>query len=181
MRKVVIIGYGGAGKSMLARALGAILAVEVIHLDRYFWHPGWVETPRERWREVVKELVARDAWVMDGNYSSTMDIRMPAADTIIFMDVPRWRCLWRVTIRLIRYRGKSRPDLPLGCPEKLDWAFLKWIWDFPKSHRPEFAKLFAEHALGRTIVIIRSPREVGALLTALRQGRPVPESLRFPQ
>ncbi len=180
MRKVIIIGSGGAGKSTLARALGAILGVEVIHLDRYFWHPGWVETPREQWREIVAGLIARDAWVIDGNYGGTMDIRLPAADTIIFMDFPRWRCLWRVAVRLIRYRGKSRPDLPLGCPEQLDWSFLKWIWGYPGT-RPTIAKLLAEHAVGRTIIIVRSPREVDALLRALDRGQPVPDSLRFAQ
>ncbi len=181
MRKVLIIGSGGAGKSTLARALGAILGVEIIHLDRYFWHPGWVETPREQWREIVASLIARDAWVIDGNYGSTMDIRLPAADTIIFMDFPWWRCLVRVAIRRMRHRGTSRPDVAPGCPEKLDWAFLKWIWRYPKTRRPAIAKLLAEFAVGRTIIIVRSPREVDALLRALDRGQPVPDSLRFAQ
>jgi adenylate kinase family enzyme len=171
MRRIVIVGNGGSGKSMLARRLGDILGLEVIHLDRYFWQPGWVPTPRDRWQEVVRQLVARPAWVMDGSYAGTVDLRFPAADTIVFLDMPRWRCLWGAVGRLIRYRGETRPDLAPGCPEKFDWPFLTWIWRYPKDDRPVVLAKLAEHAGGRTVVVLRSPREVRRWLGRVQQGR----------
>lgn len=71
MRRVLVIGCGGAGKSTLARQLGEATGLPVIHLDAHYWRPGWVETPKETWRAAVDELIAADAWIMDGNYSGT--------------------------------------------------------------------------------------------------------------
>jgi adenylate kinase family enzyme len=127
MQRVLVIGSGGAGKSTLARALGDRLGLEVIYLDVYFWKPGWVETPADEWQGVVERLLARSSWVMDGNYGGTMAVRFEAADTIIFLDISRWVCLWRVLVRMLRYRGRTRPDLPEGCPEGFDWEFYKWV------------------------------------------------------
>lgn len=152
---------------MLARRLGEVLGLEVIHLDAHFWQPGWVETPRARWREVVTGLVARKAWVMDGSYAGTVDIRFSAADTIIFLDFSRWRCLWQAVARLIRYRGQNRPDLAPGCPERFDWPFLKWIWNYPEADRPIVVANIARYTGGRTVIVLKSPREVGAFLTRL--------------
>lgn len=167
----MIVGNGGSGKSTLAQQLGHILGLEVIHLDRYFWKAGWTPTPREEWRAVVGGLVQREQWVMDGSYASTLDLRLPAADTVVFLDLPRWRCLWQVIIRLVRYRGETRPDLAPGCPEKFDLPFLKWIWQYPATDRPIVTAALARHTAGRSVVILRSPREVGRWLDQLRQGR----------
>jgi adenylate kinase family enzyme len=84
MKRIAIIGSCGAGKSTLARQMGTILGLEVIHLDSFFWKPGWVETPRVEWRSTVENLVKRETWIIDGNYGSTFDIRLEAADTIVF-------------------------------------------------------------------------------------------------
>jgi adenylate kinase family enzyme len=171
MQRIVIVGNGGSGKSTLAKHLGALLGLEVIHLDRHFWKTGWTPTPREEWRTVVAGLVRRAHWVMDGSYASTLDLRVPAADTIVFLDMPRWRCLWQAVTRLIRYSGETRPDLAPGCPEKFDWPFLRWIWLYPAVDRPVVLAALASHAAGRTLIILRSPREVRRWLDQLRQGR----------
>ena len=171
MTRVAIVGNGGSGKSTLARRLGEILGFEVIHLDAHFWHPGWVPTPRAQWREIVAELVAGDAWVMDGSYAGTADIRFPAADAIVFLDFSRWRCLWQALTRLVRYWGQSRPDLAPGCPEGFDWAFLKWIWKYPADDRPMVLAQIARHAEGRTVVTLHTPGEVRRWLDGIRQGR----------
>lgn len=163
----MVIGSGGAGKSTLARELRSRLGLEVIHLDLHFWKPGWVETPREEWRRLVEDLVARPSWVMDGNYGSTMDLRFQAADTIIFLDISRWLCLWRAVARMVRYRGKSRPDLPEGCPERFDWPFPKWIWFFPMRERPVILDKIARVGDDRKVITLRSPLDVGGFLFRL--------------
>ncbi|MGH9842177.1 MAG: hypothetical protein ACREEM_25785 [Blastocatellia bacterium] len=111
MRKVLVIGSGGAGKSTFAKCLGERLHIEVIHLDMLYWNPGWIETPKAEWLRAVEELVKRDAWIMDGNYSGTLDLRLKACDTVIFLDLPRLTCLWRVLKRVVQYRGRRRPDM----------------------------------------------------------------------
>jgi adenylate kinase family enzyme len=118
MKKVLVIGSGGAGKSTLARDLGTLLNIAVIHLDALYWHPEWIETPRAEWRKLIEESLRRDAWIIDGNYSNTFDYRLEACDTVIFLDIAGPICLWRVLKRAILYRGKTRPDMAEGCHER---------------------------------------------------------------
>src|SRR3982751_1716212 len=99
MKKILVIGSGGAGKSTFAQRLGAILKLEVIHLDSLYWSSGWVEMPKDEWRTMVDELLKKDSWIMDGNYGGTLDIRLEAADTVVFLDISRLICLWRILKR----------------------------------------------------------------------------------
>lgn len=155
-----MIGSGGAGKSTFARRLGALLGLEVLHLDAFHWHAGWVGTPKEVWRERVGELVRREAWVMDGNYSGTLAQRLAACDTVILLDLPRAVCVWRVLKRVLLSRGRGRPDMARGCPERVSAEFLSWVWNYPSRTRPRVLKLLAEHAQGKTFVRLRSRAEV---------------------
>lgn len=166
--RIMIIGCGGAGKSTLARQLGEITGLPVTHLDIEHWHPNWVATPKEEWRRKVEELVQQDRWIIDGNYTGTLPIRMAAAETIIVLDYPWWLCLWRVLKRQIIYRGRTRPDLTPGCIEQLDREFLKWVCiDFPRRSRPRLLGLLEEYREGRQILIHRSPGETQRWLKEL--------------
>ena len=160
-----MIGSGGAGKSTFARRLGAILGLEVIHLDAHFWRPGWAETPKPEWAAEVERLIARDAWVMDGNFGGTMPRRVEATDTVIFLDLPRTVCLWRALKRWAQYRGGGgRPDMAPGCREKFDAKFLLWIWNYPRRSRPRVLELLRDNAEGRRVVRLRSRPEVERFL-----------------
>src|SRR5580765_7184882 len=94
MKRILVIGSGGAGKSTFAKRLGEILKIEVIHLDSLYWKPGWIEPPKPEWKKTIERLLTRDFWVMDGNYSGTLDVRFEACDTVIFLDIARMICLW---------------------------------------------------------------------------------------
>ena len=153
MKRVAVIGSGGAGKSVFSRELGDRTGLPVVHLDREFWRPGWDPTPDEAWEARVRELVAADRWVMDGNYSGTMLIRFERADTVIFLDVPRALCVASALWRSARYRGDSRPDMTEGNKERLDLEFLKWIWSYPRAKRPSILARLA--ALPPTTRVIR--------------------------
>lgn len=163
MRKVLVIGSGGAGKSTFARRLGKLLDLEVIHLDALYWNAGWVETPKPEWAKRVAELVQRDAWIMDGNYSGTFDIRLKACDAVVFLDMPRLLCLWRVLKRSMVYHNRNRPDMGAGCAEKFDrdyLDFLLWIWNYPKQTRPKIIDWMRDNAGSKKVVRLRSPAEV---------------------
>jgi adenylate kinase family enzyme len=168
MERIMVIGSGGSGKSTLARKIGAALGIEVIHLDALYWRPGWVETPREQWEAIQRVLVSRDRWVMDGNYGGTLEIRLNAADTVVFLDLPRELCLWRIVSRRLRYAGRSRPDMAPGCEERLTWEFIRWVWTYPARRRPSILRTLSAYAPGRRIVRLRSTRAVDGFLNSLR-------------
>ena len=135
MRRVVVVGSGGSGKSTFSTQLGRATGLPVVHLDREFWRPGWEETPNGEWKCRVDELLAREWWIMDGNFGGTREMRMKAADTIIFLDFPRRVCLYRILKRTAKYYGKSRPDMTEGCDEHVDIKFILWVWNYKNRSR----------------------------------------------
>ncbi|MBI3965291.1 MAG: adenylate kinase, partial [Chloroflexi bacterium] len=166
---IVILGSGGAGKSTLARQLGALLGLPVVHLDTLFWRAGWVETPRDERLPLLEQVVRSDAWILDGSWAGTgLSLRLAAADTILFLDLPRTLCLYRVVSRWLAFRGRTRPDLPEDCPERLDPEFARWIWEFPYRHRPRLLRAIAAHQDGRRVVRLRSTSAASAFLDAVR-------------
>ncbi|SNQ46049.1 Adenylate kinase-like kinase [Frankia canadensis] len=179
VRRVLVVGSGGAGKSTLARELARQAGLPVVHLDRLFWRPGWVATPVDEWRAIVAGLVAGPAWVLDGNYSGTLDLRIPAAELIVFLDLPRRIAISRVVRRWARWRGRSRPDMAPECPEKLDLAFLGWLWTYPRDSRDRLLRAIDAHGAAARVVRLCSPREVRLWLGAaaapgLVRMRPLP-------
>jgi len=168
MRKVLVIGSGGSGKSTFARQLGALLELDVIHLDSLYWSAGWVEMSKSEWRETVAGLLNRNAWIMDGNYSGTLEMRLAACDAVIFLDLARVVCLWRLLKRAGLYRNQCRPDMAEGCPERLNLDFVKWVWGYRKRSRPKVVKLI--EATSKKVIWLRSPAEVERFLA--ESGRP---------
>ena len=175
MRRVLVIGSGGAGKSTFSTRLGERTGLPVVHLDSLYWRAGWNETPKEEWKQVVSGLLERDAWVMDGNYGGTLDARITSCDTVVFLDLPRIVCLWRVLRRWLRYRGRARPDMAPGCNERLSVEFLRWIWDYPVTRRPEIMTRLANLGEGQRVVVLRSRAEVERFLEACAAAADVQE------
>jgi adenylate kinase family enzyme len=163
MRRVLIIGPGGAGKSTLAGRLADATGLPVVHLDARYWRPGWDATPVEEWRSVVSTLVDAPEWIMDGNYGGTLDLRIPAADTIIYLDWPRALCIWGVVKRRLR-PGTANPSRAAGCPERLSPEFLWWIWTYPTRRRPDILRRLKDVSDEKTVIVLRSRREMNALV-----------------
>jgi adenylate kinase family enzyme len=163
-KRIAIIGCCGAGKSTLARILGDKLNLPVIHLDAYYWQPGWQETAKNEWLTVHQELIAGDRWIIDGNYASTMEIRLARANTIIWLDFNRYLCLWRVIKRYFQYFGSKRPDMAIGCPERFNWEFLQYVWNFPEIHRLKIVERLAKYQGNQQIIILQNPQQVVNLL-----------------
>ena len=123
MQRLLIIGCSGGGKSTLSRKLSEKLALPLTHLDVLFWKPGWTESTYDEFRPKIAAVTATDRWIIDGNFSATFDIRMPRADTIIWIDQPRSLCMGRVLRRAVTQLGRTREDVAPGCPERLDLEF----------------------------------------------------------
>src|SRR5215208_1590330 len=98
-RRVLVIGSGGAGKSTLAARIAERSGLPLVHLDALYWRAGWVEAPKDEWARIVERLIAEPAWVMDGNYSGTLERRVAVADLVVFLDLPRLVCLTRIVRR----------------------------------------------------------------------------------
>ena len=168
MRRVLVIGSCGAGKSVFSRRLGAVTGLPVIHLDRHFWRPGWVEPEKDAWWRQVEGLLKGEAWIIDGNYGRTMDLRLASCDTAIFLDFPRHVCLWRVCKRAVQYSGRSRPDIADGCPEKIDWDFIKWTWGYPERSRPSVIDRLARVSGKVSVITLHNDRETDEYLASLQ-------------
>ena len=173
MNRVVVIGSGGAGKSVFALELAGRTGLPVIHLDREYWRPGWEPTPEPEWEARVAEIVNRERWIIDGNFGGTMHLRLAAADTIVFLDIARLVCVWAVITRWLRYRRQSRPDMALGLNDKLDLKFLRWIWGYPTTRRPGILRQLTELPPSTRIVRLTSRRQMREWLDSVASV-PVP-------
>ncbi|MDQ3948863.1 MAG: AAA family ATPase, partial [Gemmatimonadota bacterium] len=154
-------------KSTLAREIAARLGLPVVHLDALYWHPGWRPTEASDWNRVVAQLVAAPQWVIDGNYGGTLDLRLERCDTVVFLDLPRVVCMWRLLKRQLAFRGRSRPDVAPGCPERLGWEFLRWVWTYPRRRRPGILQRLAALRSEQRAVILSSPTMVRQFLAGL--------------
>ena len=153
MKRVIIIGCGGAGKSTLARKMGEKTGLPVVHLDKLFWKPGWVERTPEEFDPLMEAELAKETWIMDGNFNRTMPQRVQRCDTIIYLDFSRMACLWGVLKRVLTTYGTVRPDMGEGCPERIDFEFLKWVWSYNKNKRERNYRLLNEATHAETIVL----------------------------
>lgn len=170
MNRVMIMGCSGSGKSTLSVKLGEKLNLPVIHLDKHYWRPDWISTPDEDWHRIAQELTMKDKWIIDGNYSGTMDIRVKRADVIIYLDMPRWLCLYRVIKRRIMYNKKTRPDMHEGCPEKVDLEFLQWVWNFRSKNRKSILEKLEQVKEEKEIIIVNRPKQVDAIISTLERN-----------
>jgi len=167
MKKVLVIGSSGAGKSTFSRRLSEKTGLPLIHLDRLFWKPGWIETDKEEWKEILAKTLTGDSWIIDGQFGGTLEMRLEKCDTVIFLDLPRALCVYRILKRVITYQKGKRPDMADGCDEKFDWQFLKWVWNFPEKSRPKIEERLQKHQDSITVFRLKSRKEVDRFLSRI--------------
>ena len=167
-QRILVLGNSGSGKSTLTRQLSVALGLPAVHLDAFFWRPGWTETPRDEWDARMPELCAGERWVQDGNYARSLPQRLGRADTVVLFDRPTVVCLWRVVCRWWQYRGVSRPDLAPGCPEKIDLDFIGWVLLFRFKELPRVHAALSDRPTGLHLIVLRRDRDVEALLESAR-------------
>jgi len=166
VKKIIVIGSGGAGKSTLSQKLGKILKLQVHYLDAYFWLPGWIERDKTEFISIVKRLINENEWILDGNFKNTMKMRMQACDTIIFLDYNRLTCFKGAAFRLFRDRGKSRTSMTDGCNEKFDWEYYKWIWNYPKIKNRVY-DLIEKYRNSRNVFVFKNRKDTDRFLSEL--------------
>ena len=165
MRRVLVVGPGGAGKSTFARRLGERTGLPVIHLDEHHWRPGWEPPPDDEWRAIVTELAAGEEWIIDGNYGGTIDVRVRAADTAVFLDYAPIPCITRALRRSIFNHGRAVQAA--GCPEHIDLEFLRWIANYRRDSRPRVLAELEAGGPGLALHVLRHPRDAHRFLEGI--------------
>jgi adenylate kinase family enzyme len=158
MKRVAILGRGGAGKSLLAQKLSSMLDLPVIELDSVFWQPGPRPTPEQEWAEIHRRLVVRDRWIIDGDlgpYDTGLGLRLRAAETVIVLDFPLWRCAWQA----LRRSRETR-------------EFWAWVLRYRRDTLPTIITAIATRAQHADVHILRNPRQVRRFLRRFRAVAP---------
>ncbi len=155
VQRILILGRGGAGKSTLARRLGELTGFPVTELDRRFWQPGLIATPRDRWVDIQHEFIQAERWIIDGDLGpfDVLEPRLEVADTVIILDFSLPRCAWR-SIR------RSREGV----------AFWRWVIGYRRRSLPVLMGTIATHAPRAGVHLLRTPRAAEALLAAISAG-----------
>ena len=169
-RRVLVTGITGAGKSTLSRSLAARTGLPVIHLDVHFWKPGWVAPSEDEWREQQRGLLAGDAWIADGNYPETLDLRLERADTVVVLETPWWVCAGRAFLRGLRQREGVMPE---GCDwtawQRLrdEWRGVAVAWRNRRSEPEREHAIISQHGQRVAVHVLKSKRAVGEFLDGL--------------
>ena len=166
MKKIWITGSSGAGKTTLANIIGNKLNIPVYHNDKIFWLDSWQERPVNEQIKITKDITEKDMWIYEGNRFNDCkkDGRYNECDTIIFLKINRFTCLYRFIRRYFKYRGAQRPDITEGCLEKIDIEIVKYILiDFPNKKNKR-QKLFDEAKEdGKNVIILNGRKSIKTL------------------
>jgi adenylate kinase family enzyme len=163
--RILVIGCSGGGKSTLSQKIARRFGLAYISIDRdVLWLPGWVQRERPEQHSMIAELSAGERWIMDGTNTSTFDIRVPRGDLVIWVRMPRWLCVWGILSRWITNRGRTRPEMAPGCPEKMEWQFFRFVWTWEKVYGPRVLAGLSAHAAGKPVLMLKSRSEMRDLL-----------------
>ncbi|HEY2703597.1 MAG TPA: shikimate kinase [Candidatus Dormibacteraeota bacterium] len=177
MRRIIVVGPSGAGKTTTGRELGARLGLPFVELDGLFWEPGWKQAQPETFKRRMRTAVSSDSWILDGNYMSaaSLEVSWPRADTIVWLDLRRRTTVRRVTVRTVS-RGLRRTVLWSGNRESIRRALaggsiIRWAWSSHGKYVSRYGALMRDPVWGHlSWVRLRSPREVRAWLRSLVPG-----------
>ena len=167
MKKIIILGSPGAGKSTFSFALAERTGLPLYHLDKMFWREGWVNVSKDELDAQIKDVLRKDEWIIDGNYSRTIPMRLEKCDTVFYLDYPRLVCFFGVVRRVLGSLGKTRPDMAEGCPERFDLEFLQYTWKFRKKQREKLFGLL--EGANAEIHIFRSRKEAKRYLDGMEK------------
>lgn len=168
MRRVLVLGSSGSGKSTFARRLSAATRIPMVSLDALYWQPGWRPADPFSFERRVTDAANEPTWIMDGNYlnQGAGALRRALADTIIWFDLPRWVCMTGIFLRIVRTYGEVRPEMAAGCPEKLDPEFIRYVWAYRRQQRPKQLEFFKGLRPDQTFIRFARRREADHYLAS---------------
>lgn len=162
MQKVIVIGCPGSGKSTFSRALHEATGLPLCHLDLLYWSAEGSPVPKTVFREQLYQELKKETWIIDGNYRSTMELRMQACDTVFFFDLTPEVCIDGIKSR----KGKMRADMPCIMPEDDDEKFMETVKNYNTVNRPEVLELLSRYS-AKNIIIFRSRNEADEYLSSI--------------
>ena len=168
MDKIAIVGCGGSGKTHLANRLATLLSLPLTHLDGVYYDADWNSLPQDEFATIQHHLVSAPRWLIEGNYAGTLPIRVAAADTVIFLDLPARTCLIGIVRRRCRYRGGQHAQE--GVYDRLTWSFIRYIWGYRKTMRPRVQTLVAEHGGDIELITLTSRRQADRFFLRIQAG-----------
>lgn len=173
MRKVLIIGNAGSGKSTFGRKLAEKTGLPLVHLDKLYWRGDWEHLSREEFDAALQAELDKPEWIIDGNFNRTLTHRLQYCDTVFFFDLPTITCLWGITKRIFTHHGKVRPDMGGNCREYFDkqkTVLYKDVLTFNKRRRKDYYEI-----LGKTehidVVVIKSRKAANKYLKEITASK----------
>ncbi len=164
MERVMVIGCPGSGKSTLSVELSRITGLPLYHLDMMYWNADRTTVDKAVFRQRLEQVLEEDRWIIDGNYGSTIERRLAACDTVIFLDYPTEVCLDGIRSR----RGKPRQDMPwVEGENEEDTEFIRFVTDYNTVNRPVISELLNNNPT-KNIIILKSRSESEAFLNSIR-------------
>lgn len=165
MKKIMVIGCPGSGKSTFSRALHEKTGIPLFHLDMMYWNPDRTTVEKAVFRKRLSDTIAKDEWIIDGNYGSTLELRLQACDTVIFLDYPSDICLDGIMER----RGRPRSDMPwIEAADEEDADFIGFVRDFSSQSRPEIIRLLEKYP-HKDICIFKAREEADEFLKQIQK------------
>lgn len=158
MKKILILGCPGSGKSTLANKLSKKLNIKVYHLDKLWWRGNWENVSKEEFKYKLNEILKNKSFIIDGNYMSTIDMRISKCDTIIYLDFNTLFCLYRIIKRYFKNRGRVRDDMGGNCVEKLDLEFISYVFKFNRNYRDDIYSTIKNSK--KDVIVFKSIRKL---------------------
>ena len=179
MKRISIVGSPGSGKSTLAGELGRLLGIPFYHMDHVANTPDGKPRSKAEAEALIRSILAEERWVIEGHHYEDGDPRLTEADTIVFLNLPRYLCLWRYARRTVKYYGRSSPgNYVVGKLNRNLLRGAKFVFLFPTATMPKIMRQIRAFEADKSICVLRSPSEVERFKSRLKTPAP-PQEISF--